>query len=180
MSILSLDQLGRLGKRRWSAAVIAMLAARDGARFVELLNRLGIARESLVRTLEGAIDAGWIMRNPGHGHPLRPEYILTPDGRRIAPACQALIRTQADLHLPSTSLSRWSLPIVRTIGEGGNRFAMIERNLPFSNPRALTQSLKSLIGQELVNRTIIANFPPVPDYRLSSRGQMLAAALNAA
>ena len=178
MSILSLDQLVRLGKHRWGAAVIAVLASRDGARFVELLSALGIARESLVRTLEGAIDAGWIMRNPGHGHPLRPEYILTLDGWRVAPACQILVKAQADLHLPPASLSRWSLPIIHTIHQGDNRFAMIERRLPSSNPRALTQSLKSLIGQELVNRSIIAAFPPVPEYRLSARGKRLAAALD--
>ncbi len=61
-----------LGKQRWMVALLADLAAHEGGRFVELLKRLGLSRDSLVRTLEGATLAGWVKRNPGHGHPLRP------------------------------------------------------------------------------------------------------------
>ncbi len=27
---------------------------------------------------------GLVIRNPGYGHPLRPEYILTPEGHAAA------------------------------------------------------------------------------------------------
>ncbi|MGL5836961.1 MAG: winged helix-turn-helix transcriptional regulator [Sphingorhabdus sp.] len=50
--------------------------------------------------------------------------------------------------------------------------------MPGSNPRALTQSLKSLVENRLVERTIIADYPPVAEYRLSASGNAIATALK--
>jgi DNA-binding HxlR family transcriptional regulator len=177
MSTPQLELLEQLGRHRWTVPLIAALAARKGGRFVELLHVLGLGRESLSRTLEGAMDAGWVKRNPGHGHPLRPEYILTDAGETAAQLCVAIEGAQTKIALPPTSLTRWSLPLIHLVDHGEHRFAALSRALPHSNPRALTQSLKSLISQQLLNRRVIDAFPPVPEYRLLPKGSVLAGAL---
>lgn len=157
--------------------MIAALAERKGGRFVELLHVLGLNRESLSRTLESAIDAGWVMRNPGHGHPLRPEYVLTDSGWAASLLCVQLETAQTEIALPRASLNRWSLPLLHLVDHGQRRFSALSRALPRSNPRALTQSLKSMIGQQLLDRQVIDSFPPVPEYWLAPRGVVLAEAL---
>lgn len=158
--------------------MIAMIAARKGARFVEMLNHLGIGRESLQRTLQSAIAAGWIARNTGYGHPLRPEYILTEAGAHMVPLCSSIEAARATLGLPRAGFARWSLPAIQKIAQGKHRFAAIQRSLPSSNPRALTSSLKSLVGQSLVQRTIVDSYPPIPEYWLTKRGETMAMAIT--
>jgi DNA-binding HxlR family transcriptional regulator len=178
MSTSQLELLEQLGRHRWTVPLIAALAARKGGRFVELLHVLGLGRESLSRTLDAAVTAGWVIRNPGHGHPLRPEYILTDLGHTAAQLCVAIEGAQTQIALPPTSLTRWSLPLIHLVDHGEHRFTALSRALPQSNPRALTQSLKSLIGQQLLDRQVIDAFPPVPEYRLLPRGSVLAGALG--
>jgi DNA-binding HxlR family transcriptional regulator len=180
MSSQHLDLLQNLGQHRWTVPLLAWMAPRGGARFVELLKGLGLARESLSRTLEAALQAGWLMRNPGHGHPLRPEYILTPAGQSAAKLCAVIETARAAIELPDGALHRWSLPVLYLVDHGTRRFAGLAQALPDSNPGALTQSLKGLLSQSLLTRTIVESFPPVPDYGLSRRGAELAQALEAA
>jgi DNA-binding HxlR family transcriptional regulator len=177
LSTKAIDDLSALGRYRWVVPVMALLAERDGARFVEMINALGISRESLVRTLEGAIQMGWIVRNTGHGHPLRPEYLLTAEGQRIAQICTGISYTQTLLGIAPATLTRWSLPIIRLLADGRSRFNMIERALPIATPRALTQSLKAMVGIDLVDRVVIDHYPPVSNYQLTRRGGIIADAL---
>ena len=177
MSTPQLELIAQLGRHRWTVPLIAALAARKGGRFVELLHLLGLGRESLSRTLQSAIEAGWVKRNPGHGHPLRPEYILTDLGEDAAHVCAAIECAQTKIALPPAALNRWSLPLIHLVDHGEHRFTALSRALPQSNPRAITQSLKSLIGQQLLDRQVIDAFPPVPEYRLLPKGDVLARAL---
>lgn len=174
LSTKVIGDLSALGRYRWVVPVLALLAERDGARFVVMLNALGIARESLVRTLESAIRMGWVIRNPGHGHPLRPEYILTPEGHGIAQTCRAVIAAQGRLGIAPNALTRWSLPVIGLIANGQSRFNMIERALTGANPRALAQSLKSMVGIELLDRRVVGDYPPVSHYELTRRGGIIA------
>lgn len=177
LSTKTIDDLSALGRYRWIVPVMALLAERNGARFVEVLNALGISRESLVRTLEGAIAMGWVVRNAGHGHPLRPEYLLTAEGHRVAHICVGITKAQGRLGIGPAELTRWSLPIIRLIANGESRFNSLERALAPATPRALAQSLKSMMGQELLNRKVIADYPPVSSYDLTRRGGVMADAL---
>lgn len=171
-----LDDLIALGKHRWAVPLLADLAAHKGARFVELVNRLGLARESLVRTIEGAIENGWVMRNPGHGHPLRPEYVLTAQGEALAVKASGIAKAQAKIGIEPASLTRWSLPIVRSIADGHHRFNELARAIPPATPRALSQSLRSLASYALVERELVDEWPPASVYRLTKGGLILARA----
>ena len=78
--------------------------------------------------------------------------------------------------LTPEQMARWSLPIVRVIASGQQRFNDIARALPTSNPRALSQGLQNLIRQTLVERSLIDGRPPATLYALTPDGVWLAQA----
>lgn len=175
-SSLSLSDLIALSRNRWAVALLADVAAHKGARFAELLHRLKLPRDSLSRTLEAAKAAGWIIPNPGHGHPLRPEFLLTEEGARMATAASAILAAQQQLNLSAAQLTRWSLPLVRAIDLGDQRFNALSRTLAPATPRALSQSLRSLAASHLVTRQLVSDYPPTSLYGLTDNGMMLARA----
>jgi DNA-binding HxlR family transcriptional regulator len=175
-SRLTLDELVALGKYRWAVPLLADLAVHKGGRFVELLHCLVISRDSLTRTLEGAVAMGWVKHNPGHGHPLRPEYILTEAGERLAASAAQIEAAQNRLGLAPAQMSRWSLPIIRSIAHGSERFNDIARNLPATSPRALSLGLQGLSKQRLVMRALVDGYPPTSHYSLTGGGLLLATA----
>ncbi len=175
-STVSPELLAALGQHRWMVPLLAELARSNGARFVELHRRLGLPRDSLARTIDAAITAGWAMRNPGHGHPLRPEVILTVEGQRLAAMALQLAAVMAGQGLGPAALSRWSLPLIRVLASGQERFNELSRSLPGASPRALSQSLQKLVANDLVGRSVEAGYPPTSRYRLTARGLALARA----
>src|SRR5262245_47973361 len=91
-----LDRLTVLFHRRWSVPILAELHRGDshpgGSKFITLLNRLRISRDSLTATLGHLMHHDLVMRNPGYGHPMRPEYLLAEAGYDIAPGCVRLMK----------------------------------------------------------------------------------------
>ena len=168
--------LVQLGSHRWLVPLLADLAAHKGARFVELIHRLGLPRDSLARTLDAAGEAGWVQRNPGHGHPLRPEYILTEAGQAAAVRAATIAEAQAAIGLPPGAATRWGLPLVAGIGAGRDRFNALSRLLVPATPRALSQGLSALGTHGLVRREVLDMRPPTSRYALTSSGRTLAEA----
>lgn len=165
-----------LGSHRWLVPLLADLAGHKGARFVELVHRLGLSRDSCTRTLEAAVRIGWVRRNPGHGHPLRPEYILTEAGAAAAARATTIAEAQAAIGLPPGSATRWGLPLVAGIGGGHDRFNALSRLLTPATPRALSQGLTALGTHGLVRREVIDMRPPASRYELTANGRLLAEA----
>lgn len=177
MSSTALDPLlAQLSGHRWLVPLLADLAGHGGARFVELLNRLALSRDSLTRTLDAAAAQGWVKRNPGHGHPLRPEYILTPAGATAAARAATIAEAQVSLGLPPGGATRWGLPLVAGIGAGHDRFNALSRLLAPATPRALSQGLTALGRHGLVTRELLDMRPPASRYDLTRNGRMLAEA----
>jgi DNA-binding HxlR family transcriptional regulator len=161
---------------RWAVPVLAELHARRGARFVELRSALRIPRDSLARTLAALGEAGLVARNPGHGHPLRPEYVLTPQGERVAAACARLL---AELDgLQEVALRKWSMPVVRALSGSRLRFSELREALHGVTSRALALTLKDLQGAGLVERTVIADYPPATVYELTASAARMARVLR--
>lgn len=163
-----------LGSHRWLVPLLADLAGHKGARFVELIHRLGLSRDSCTRTLEAAARIGWVQRNPGHGHPLRPEHILTEAGAAAAARAATIAEAQAAIGLPPGSTTRWGLPLVVGIGGGHDRFNALSRLLVPATPRALSQGLTALGSHGLVRREVIDTRPPASRYDLTASGRLLA------
>src|SRR4051812_3041544 len=83
--------LARLAHHRWTLPVLAEIARSRGSRVAALTGTLGVSRESLRRTLAALQTEELVVRNPGYGHPLRPEYLLTARGEAVAPAARAAL-----------------------------------------------------------------------------------------
>src|SRR2546423_5557161 len=107
---MSIQLLIELFHRRWSAPVLAELERQKGSRFVALTRTLRVPRDSLRRTLDALVEMGLVGRNPGYGHPLRPEYVLTESGRPVARRCARLVAL-LDGHR-DVALRKWSLPVL--------------------------------------------------------------------
>jgi DNA-binding HxlR family transcriptional regulator len=175
-STTSLADLIAISRNRWAMPLLADLAAHRGGRFVQLLHRLSLSRDSLTRTLDAAKLSGWIIANPGHGHPLRPEYILTDEGARLAQAAGQILATQSRIGLSPIAMTRWSLPLVRAIDLGDQRFNALARTLSPATPRALSQSLRHLATARLIVRDLVDDYPPTSHYGLTETGLILARA----
>jgi len=173
--MLSMQDIRILGERRWSVPVLAALAAEGGgARFVLLLNQVGCARSALASTLDHLKASGWIKRNPGHGHPLRPEYLLTAKGAVIAGQAQRIEAVSTELGLGPKALQRWTLPLAFELRASPRRFTQLKSGLIPATPRALSLTLKQMMVQDLVSRAVMDDFPPAPLYDLTTRGRELA------
>jgi DNA-binding HxlR family transcriptional regulator len=166
-----LSSIATVSSHRWSLPIVAQLAATGGSRFVPLANQLGLSRDALRQTLDALIEARLVMRNPGYGHPSRPEYVLTEDGRRIAPLCAELLEELRRLRIEDVILKKWSMPILAALSTE-SRYGDLRRRVG-ATPRALTLALKELVARGLVERRVHSGFPPSTTYRLTPKSRRL-------
>jgi len=174
----SLNGFVNLFHRRWAVPVLAEIARDRGAKFVTLVKRLGVSRETLRATLDDLIAAGWVMRNPGIGHPMRPEYILTPGGELLAPCSGRLVTQVRRLGIEPLAFKKWTMPVAYLLGDAPRRFSELRLELPRVTARALTLSLKDMRAAGLVDREVIDDYPPVTSYRLERRARPIWQALQ--
>jgi DNA-binding HxlR family transcriptional regulator len=173
-----MSTLVSLFHNRWSVPILAELHRQRGSRFVTLSRTLGLNRESLRRTLAALIDGGLVGRNPGYGHPLRPEYVLTKAGEAIAGSCRPLVEQLRRGNLEEIGLKKWSMPVVFALAEAPLRFSELRERLDGISPRALTLALKDLETAGLVDRRVTDDYPPATVYRLTRAGRPLAQLLR--
>jgi DNA-binding HxlR family transcriptional regulator len=167
-------RLTRLFHNRWSVPILAELYEQSGSKFVTLVQRLNISRDSLRRTLRSLQAQGFVNKNPGYGHPLRPEYILTRNGKALAPVCVEVIQTLREFHVVEVGLNKWSMPLLFLMGQGTQRFSDLKVAFPAITSRALTLSLKELQSVGFVDRTVTDDYPPATSYSLQPKAIQLA------
>ena len=172
-----MSTLARLVHFRWAVPVLAELHRGRGGRFVNLSHTMGVSRESLRRTLTFLTESGLIQRNPGKGHPLRPEYLLTADGAHLGEPAAALTDLLQDLDATDVGLKKWSLPVL-TLLTTEQRFSEIRKALREVTNRALTLTLKDLEATGLISRTVTTDYPPATVYAATSSGRRLAQAAD--
>ena len=163
---------------RWLIPLMAHLADAGGSRFAAMQAQLGPSRSALTASLDQLTRQGWVARNQGHGHPLRPEYVLTEAGLEIGAFCQRVMATRTRLGLEAGQLSRWSLPVAARLGRSDERFTSLRTALAPVTPRALSLTLKQMLSASLIRRSLEESFPPIPIYGLTTRGRRLADALD--
>ncbi|RYD59669.1 MAG: hypothetical protein EOP60_01695, partial [Sphingomonadales bacterium] len=157
--------LRMLGGNRWAVQVMALLS-HGGARFAVIARAYDLPHNSLARCLEYLRRAGWVIPNPGHGHPLRPEYLLSETGRPVGALCERIAAERERLALVAADLPRWSLPVVAGLAPDWSRFGELQARLAPVTPRALSQTLQAMIGHDLVKRRLEDRYPPVALYGL--------------
>jgi DNA-binding HxlR family transcriptional regulator len=172
-----LEPLINLVHYRWALPILAELHRNNGCKFVTLVTRLRLSKDALSRTLNALIEQDLVMRNPGYGHPLRPEYILSAKGNQIGQAVFELMQTLERLEMTDIALKKWSLPIILILRDQP-RFTDILEQLPGLTTRALALGLAQLSQAELLEP-----FEGIEgsrkSYRLNLRGQELAAKISA-
>ena len=168
-----MSSLVDLCHHRWTLPVLAEIERTRGSRFATLTVRLGVSGESLRRTLAALVDAGILARNPGYGHPLRPEYVFTEPGARFGPPAARLVRALRGHE--EIGLKKWSLPVLAELTEP-RRFSELRAALTDATPRALTLALKDLLADGLVGRTVSDDYPPAVVYEATRAAQPIAAA----
>jgi len=173
-----LAPLIELAHHRWNIPVIAELSRGPGAKFVTMANRLGASRASLSSSLAYLIRLGLVEKNEGHGHPMRPEYLLTPTGRDISEQCRALIRVLRRDDETDLAFRKWTLPLLAVIGDETRRFNELSGRLEGATPRAVTLGLKALLRAHWARRTLIDDYPPTAGYELKGRGRQVLACVD--
>ena len=165
----------RLFHHRWALPVLAELAGgRSTGRFAALARRLGVARGTLRQTLDALGRLDLVGPNPGYGHPLRPEYVLTGRGRAIGDVSCRFTAAVRRAGLQGVAGRKWSMPVLAAVRRGGRRFSELEAALPGITARALALALEELERAGLVERRVTEERPPGARYRATRRGGRLA------
>jgi DNA-binding HxlR family transcriptional regulator len=172
-----LESLVNLVHYRWALPIVSELHRSNGCKFATLVERLKLSKNALSRTLNALIEQDLVMQNPGYGHPLRPEYILTTKGQQIGQATFELMQTLEQLEVIDVALKKWSLPIILVL-QDQPRFTDILENLPGLTTRALALGFGQLEQAEL-----LAPFEGIvgsrKTYHLSLSGQELSSKVKA-
>lgn len=147
---ISPAQLALLTHRQWALPALAELHQMEGAKFITLMHRLNAHHAAVRQTLNELIALGLAVPNPGYGHPLRPEFVLTPAGEQVGPACVRVQETLRRLRLVELSRRKWTLPTVLAVHRGYRRFGEIRGVLVTATDRALAISLERLTGADVL------------------------------
>lgn len=171
---MDINELVNLSARRWAPIYIRLLAEGVPGRQAVLLQRSGAPRSGFAATIQTLILGGLVNRNPGHGHPLRPEFLITEKGIRFARALSGMSA------VPDQDILRrsWSLPVLAALRQP-QHFSHVGQLLRPITDRALSQSLKGLEGAGLVERHVnTAARPPRPTYGRTRLGLRVAEPLD--
>jgi DNA-binding HxlR family transcriptional regulator len=158
--------------RAWAMPILSSLHSGVAGRQAPLLAATGAGRTAFAQSMEHLIELGLLERNPGYGHPLRPEFRLTNLGRTVAAIATRIHDVSQDEDWPLLRRS-WTLPVLTLLHEPSH-FADMKRHLPTITDRALSQSLKSLEARNWVCRSVdgVAR-PPRSIYRAVNTGGLI-------
>ncbi|WP_027234794.1 winged helix-turn-helix transcriptional regulator [Leisingera caerulea] len=158
--------------KAWAMPILACLHSGVAGRQAPLLTATGAGRTAFAQSMDHLIEIGLIERNPGYGHPLRPEFRLTQSGISAAAIARKIYDVSAKEDQPLLRRS-WTLPILTSL-RTPSHFSGIKRNLPAITDRALSQSLKSMESKNWVCRSVdVAARPPRSIYCAVNTGGLI-------
>lgn len=152
--------------------ILSHLHAGVPGRQAPLLAAMGASRSAFAQSMEHLIALGLVERNPGHGHPLRPEFRLTPSGKSGAGIAYRIyeVAEADDFDLLRRS---WTLPVLTSL-QNPSHFNDIKRSLQTITDRALSQSLRAMEARHWVSRSIDGRArPPRSLYSSVNRGELI-------
>ena len=158
--------------RAWAIPILASLHAGIAGRQAPLLASTGASRTAFAQSMDHLISIGLLERNPGHGHPLRPEFRLTELGVSAA-ALASKIRNVTGEEDQDLLRRSWTLPVLTAIHRPSH-FNDIKRNLRTITDRALSQSLKTMEVRSWVHRQVDETArPPRSVYHAVNTGGLI-------
>ena len=69
--------------------------------------------------------------------------------------------------------SKWKLLILRDLLTGTKRFGQLKKSLPDISQKVLTESLKSMVDDGIVERVAYPEVPPRVEYSLTDLGESM-------
>lgn len=175
---MDIKTLVKVTSRAWSLHILALMHGGVPGRQAPLLATTGANRAAFSNSLAHLVDLGLLERNPGHGHPLRPEYRLTLSGMSIAKVAADIVELfpgGVDAKLIRRS---WTIPVL-AVTHTPRRFTEIKSDLCSITDRALSQSLDQLQGLNWLRREVdMAGRPPRPTYQADDVGFKICQAVN--
>jgi DNA-binding HxlR family transcriptional regulator len=75
--------------------------------------------------------------------------------------------------------SKWRVVILAYLKEGVHRYGELKRRMPGISGKVLTQQLRALAREGLIQRTIYSEVPARTEYRLTEYGESLIPVLDA-
>ena len=162
--------LVKLTSRAWSLKILALLHAGVPGRQAPLLAATSASRTSFASSLGHLVQLGLLERNPGHGHPLRPEFRLTGNGVEAAETASRIVKAVLDDGEFALLRRSWTVPIL-ALTDTPQRFSDIKSDLATITDRALSTSLHQLEARDWLQRDIdTSRRVPFPTYLAVNRG----------
>lgn len=171
---MSIGGIVKITERAWALSILAAFHRGVPGRQAPLLAATGAGRTAFAQSMAHLVELDLVERNPGHGHPLRPEFRLTAAGPRAAALAHSVLEAVAE-HEAQILRRTWTVPVLSLL-QGPSQFSEIRRGLPRITDRALSQTLKGLEAQNWVWRSIESTRPPRPLYAPIGAGAEIAKA----
>lgn len=170
--------LVNLTSKAWSLKILALLHSGVPGRQAPLIAASTASRSSFASSLEHLFQLGLLERNPGHGHPLRPEFRLTQSGKLVAATASRILDVVPDEDAFAVVRRNWAVPIL-AVTETPQRFKTIKSGLGPVTDRALSKSLCLLEDQEWLRRDIdLSGRSPFPTYHAVNAGREINRAIG--
>lgn len=167
---MDIEDLVKLTSRAWTLDILALVHRGTPCRQAPLLAATGASRTALAQSLKHLIDLRLLERNPGHGHPLRPEFRLTPEGAAAAAAADRILSAVPPREDATLLRRTWTVPVL-SVTRHPNRFSAIKNELGTISDRALSMSLRQLQDRQWIERSVsTTTYPPQPLYRAINAG----------
>ncbi|MVO15316.1 transcriptional regulator [Rhodobacteraceae bacterium CY05] len=169
---MHIESFVNITSRAWALPILSSMHAGIAGRQAPLLVATGASRTAFAQSMDHLITMGLVERNPGHGHPLRPEFRLTPLGIAAAEIASKIQNVSADEDQDLLRRS-WTLPVLTSL-HSSSHFNDIKRKLPRITDRALSQSLKSMEVRSWVRRSVDETArPPKSIYEAVNTGAVI-------
>ena len=97
----------------------------------------------------------------------------------MSPRCRNCAPVPSELRAVADLLERrWTLGTIYACSSGAQRFNEFRQSLPGISPTTLSERLEQLEGAGIVERRLVPGRPPHAEYRLTTKGTRLAAAVT--
>lgn len=175
---MNIELLVNLTSKAWSLKILALLHEGVPGRQAPLLAATTASRSAFAASLEHLFQLGLLERNPGHGHPLRPEFRLTSKGVAAAAMASRIVALVPGDDGFSVIKRSWTVPIL-AITDQPQRFSVIRSGLGSITDRALSKSLGVLEERDWLRRDVeMSERRPYPTYLAVNAGLKINRAIS--